>query len=204
MADETQPSLPVPVERLLVANRSEIAIRVFRTAHELGIRKNLPPYVCIPSQPNPYAGSGYLSNAYGPFSLGGDPENAKFNVRDLNLPADIDHQRFANFAKFLPFVAAPLRLQPHLVKDALAAPVRGVCGFLHVPMMRAALNRVNCPNGQCFANANPPCGVLASKPPQACTRPLSGIKFRWLQDGDSLGCLLSQRNPRDLPCRLVP
>src|SRR5215212_8274302 len=39
-------------------------------AHELGIRKNLPPYVCIPSMPNPDAGSGYLSAAYGPFSLG--------------------------------------------------------------------------------------------------------------------------------------
>ena len=27
-----------PIRRLLIANRSEIAIRVFRTAHELGIR----------------------------------------------------------------------------------------------------------------------------------------------------------------------
>ena len=47
-------------------------------SHELGSRNDLPPYVCIPSQPNPYAGSGYLSNAYGPFSLGGDPGNTKF------------------------------------------------------------------------------------------------------------------------------
>ena len=30
-------------------------------AHEFGPRNNLPPYVCVPSMPNDYAGSGYLS-----------------------------------------------------------------------------------------------------------------------------------------------
>src|SRR4029453_1501550 len=42
-------------------------------SHELGPRNNLPPYVCIPSMPNTFAGTGYLGSAYGPFSLGGDP-----------------------------------------------------------------------------------------------------------------------------------
>jgi len=64
-------------------------------SHEFGPRKNLPPYVCIPGQPNVYAGSGYLSSAYGPFSLGADPASKDFSVRDLTLPAGIDDARFA-------------------------------------------------------------------------------------------------------------
>ena len=63
-------------------------------SHEFGPRNNLPPYVCIPSQPNIYAGSGYLSSAYAPFSLGADPASGSFTVRDLNLPGGIDDKRF--------------------------------------------------------------------------------------------------------------
>src|SRR3954470_10056727 len=64
-------------------------------SHELGPRNNLPPYVCIPSMPNSFAGTGYLGSAYGPFSLGGDPADKGFKVRDLNLPSGIDDKRFA-------------------------------------------------------------------------------------------------------------
>ena len=64
-------------------------------SHELGSREELPPYVCIPNQPNPYAGTGYLSSSYGPFSLGSDPASGGFKVRDLSLPQGIDDARFA-------------------------------------------------------------------------------------------------------------
>ncbi|MCI0745363.1 MAG: DUF1501 domain-containing protein [Verrucomicrobia subdivision 3 bacterium] len=64
-------------------------------AHELGSRNELPPYVCIPSMPNTFAGTGYLGSAFGPFSLGGDPARRDFKVRDLTLPAGVDDKRFA-------------------------------------------------------------------------------------------------------------
>ncbi len=63
-------------------------------SHELGSRADLPAYVCVPNMPNPYAGTGYLSSSYGPFSLGSDPANGGFKVRDLALPGGVDANRF--------------------------------------------------------------------------------------------------------------
>ena len=63
-------------------------------SEEFGPRQNMPPYVCIPTIPNEYAGSGYLSSAYGPFSLGSDPASNGFAVRDLALADGINDQRF--------------------------------------------------------------------------------------------------------------
>ena len=64
-------------------------------SHEYGPRNNLPPYVCIPNQPNVYAGTGYLSSSFSPFSLGRDPADPGFQVQDLNLPGSINEPRFA-------------------------------------------------------------------------------------------------------------
>lgn len=63
-------------------------------SHELGSRNNLPPYVCIPNVPNEFAGTGYLSTAHGPFSLGSDPASGGFQVRDLNMMGGITPERF--------------------------------------------------------------------------------------------------------------
>ncbi|MFK8111849.1 MAG: DUF1501 domain-containing protein [Rubripirellula sp.] len=64
-------------------------------SHEYGPRNNLPPYVCIPNQPNEFAGTGYLSSSYGPFALGSDPAQKGFKVRDLDLYGGVDDTRFA-------------------------------------------------------------------------------------------------------------
>ena len=64
-------------------------------SHEFGSRKNMPPYVAIPGQANNFAGTGYLSSAYGPFALGSDPASGNFQVRDLTLPGGVNAERWA-------------------------------------------------------------------------------------------------------------
>jgi hypothetical protein len=63
-------------------------------SEELGPRNNLPPYVCIPGQPNEFAGPGYLSASFAPFSLGADPAGGGFKVRDLSLADGVNEARF--------------------------------------------------------------------------------------------------------------
>ncbi|BBO32927.1 DUF1501 domain-containing protein [Lacipirellula parvula] len=63
-------------------------------SHEFGPRNDLPPYICVPNAVTPYAGPGYLSSSYAPFSLGDDPARAGFKVRDLNLPGGVDQARY--------------------------------------------------------------------------------------------------------------
>ena len=63
-------------------------------SHQLGVRNDLPPYVAVPSVPTNFAGNGYLSSAFGPFSLGADPANAGFRVQDLALPGGVTPERF--------------------------------------------------------------------------------------------------------------
>lgn len=110
-------------------------------SHELGGRNDLPPYVCIPSQPNPYAGSGYLSNAYGPFSLGGDPGNEKFSVRDLTLPADVDHERFQQRQNILATVDAHFReLEKSDALDAMDSFYQRAYGMVSSQSAREAFN----------------------------------------------------------------
>jgi hypothetical protein len=62
-------------------------------SHEYGPRRDLPAYITIPNASDPFLNAGYLSSAYGPFSVGGEPQDAAFQVRDLNLPGGVDADR---------------------------------------------------------------------------------------------------------------
>src|SRR3712207_423679 len=64
---------------------------------ELGPVGTLPPYVAVPSSGFAFGcgGSGYLEAAFNPFSVGGDPNNAKFTVRDVTMPEGVTVERFA-------------------------------------------------------------------------------------------------------------
>lgn len=63
-------------------------------SHEYGPRKDLPPYITIPGRVTDYGGSGYLSSAFAPFSVGDDPAKPKFAVRDLDLPNGLSDERY--------------------------------------------------------------------------------------------------------------
>lgn len=88
-------------------------------SHELGSRNDLPPYVCVPSVPNEFANSGYLSSAFGPFALGADPAQGNFQVRDLSLPQGVTDERFQRRRELLATVDEHFRTMEK--SDALAS-----------------------------------------------------------------------------------
>jgi hypothetical protein len=110
-------------------------------SHELGPRKNLPPYVCIPNQPNEFAASGYLSSAYGPFSLGSDPASGNFTVRDLALPGGVTEQRFNRRRSLLATVDGHFTaLEKSDALDAMDTFYQRAYGLISSPEAREAFN----------------------------------------------------------------
>ncbi len=75
-------------------------------SHELGVRNDLPPYVAVPSVSTNFAGNGYLSSAFGPFSLGADPASGGFKVQDLALPGGVTPERFTGRRQLMDTVNA--------------------------------------------------------------------------------------------------
>lgn len=70
-------------------------------AHQLGVRNDLPPYVCVPGVASKYEGTGFLSAANAPFGLGGNPAADRFAVRDLGAPKGVDQRRRQQRAQLL-------------------------------------------------------------------------------------------------------
>lgn len=110
-------------------------------AHLLGPRQNLPAYVCIPRLPTPYAGPGYLSSAFAPFSVGGDPGARRFAVRDLDLPKGVDPERFARRRALLERVDAGFRAaQRSDAVEAVDAFYEQAYALLDSPQARQAFD----------------------------------------------------------------
>ena len=64
-------------------------------AREMGGVGPMPPYIAIPGSGFAfgYAQSGYLEAAFNPFSVGGDPNDKNFSVRDVALPDGLTMER---------------------------------------------------------------------------------------------------------------
>jgi len=86
-------------------------------SNQLGDRENLPAYVCVPQKLGDVADAGYLSKAFGPFSLGSDPSAAGFKVRDLN--STVSQERFDKRRSILETVDSHFKYQEN--SDSLAA-----------------------------------------------------------------------------------
>lgn len=110
-------------------------------SHEYGSRESLPPYVCIPNQPNTFAGPGYLSSAFAPFSLGSDPAGNGFKVRDLDLPGGVDDSRFATRRSALESVNAHfLAKEQSDGINAMNSFYEGAYSLISSPQARAAFD----------------------------------------------------------------
>jgi uncharacterized protein (DUF1501 family) len=110
-------------------------------SHEFGARKNMPPYVCVPGVPNEYAGSGYLSSAFGPFSLGADPASKGFQVRDLTLPGGVNAERWSKRQGYLEAVDDHFRtLEKSDSLDAMDAFYKRAYAMISSPAAREAFD----------------------------------------------------------------
>jgi hypothetical protein len=110
-------------------------------SHELGTRKDMPPYICIPKLPNPHANAGYLSPAYGPFGLGSDPASANFKVRDIAIPDGISEERFLKRRSLLDIVDSGFNsIESSKQLEAMNSFYQDAYGMISSPEARAAFD----------------------------------------------------------------
>jgi len=75
---------------------------------ELGARNELPPYVIVPQPRGNNARAGFLGPKFNPFSAG-DPNVAKYSVRDMELPMGVDWARMEGRHSLLNLVDAKIK-----------------------------------------------------------------------------------------------
>ncbi len=110
-------------------------------SHELGVRNDLPPYVAVPTMVANHAGSGYLSSAHAPFSLGADPGSPGFKVQDLTLPGGVTPERFAARRTMLDAVNEHFQAKEKSDNlDAMDAFYQRAYGLVSSPKARAAFD----------------------------------------------------------------
>lgn len=152
-------------------------------SHELGPAGDLPPYMCIPGQPNEFAGSGFLSTKFGPFSLGSDPGSKDFKVRDLSLPGDVDHQRFMRRQRMLEAVDAHFnQMEDADVLSAMDQFYQQAYTMIGSPAAREAFNLTAEPDAMREAYGKNPAGqrmLLARRLVEADVRFVSLTVGSW-------------------------
>lgn len=129
----------------------------------------LPPNIAVPRFSGTVSGSGYLSNATAPFSVGGDPARADFKVRDLDFYRGLDLSRLDRRRQM---IAAMDRFSQS--KDAAASSNAD-------PDLQRAYNLISSPTAKAAFN-------LSEEP--------SSVRKRYGQTGaNSIGqsCLLARR-----------
>jgi hypothetical protein len=130
----------------------------------------VPPYVCVPNQGSQYFGSGYLSNAHGPFTLGADPARPGFKVRDLGLPSGVDDARFESRKGWKDLVDGEFRAaQKDDALDTMDSFYRRAYELLDSPQARDAFSL----SGETEATKD----LYGFKPWGAIIRPSAGARF---------------------------
>ena len=110
-------------------------------SQQFGSRNELPPYICVPTKSSRFAGSGYLSSAHGPFSLGSDPGAADFEVRDLTIPTHVGPTRLQRARKILSAVNRRIDEQDNSSKlGAIDAFYEKAYEMITSPKARAAFD----------------------------------------------------------------